>query len=144
VIGFVFTPRLRTVLGAARVESARLRHEYIGTEHILLALLREGDEVAGDVLRELRVAPEQIRQKLEETVVPGRGGATGPDQPYTTRSKRVLELTMEEASREHAAAADTEHLLVALCAEQTGIAAQVLAWAGLTTDVARAAIEKRR
>jgi ATP-dependent Clp protease ATP-binding subunit ClpC len=141
--GIQFTPRLRTVLGTARQESQRLRHEYIGTEHILLALLHEADGVTADVFRTLDIAPEQIRQTLEGTVRPGpAGSAVGPDQPYTSRSKKVLELTFDEATRVGLAFADTEHLLVALCAEEKGIAAQVLASAGLTADIARAQIDR--
>ena len=141
--GIQFTPRLRTVLGTARRESQRLRHEYIGTEHILLALLNEADGVTADVFRTLDIVPEQIRQTLEGTVRPGPAGSDiGPDQPYTSRSKEVLELTFDEATRVGLAFADTEHLLVALCAEGKGIAAQVLASAGLTADIARAQIER--
>jgi ATP-dependent Clp protease ATP-binding subunit ClpC len=126
----------------ARDEAQRFRHEYIGTEHLLLGLIREEDGGSATVLRHLDIASDRIRQKLEEIVVPGRGLATGPDLPYTSRAKKVLELTLEEAARSRAAAADTEHLLLGLCAEEKGIAAQVLAWTGLTTDVARAAVEQ--
>jgi ATP-dependent Clp protease ATP-binding subunit ClpC len=142
--GFNFSPQLRTVLGTARAEACQLHHEYIGTEHILLGLLREEQGTAADAIRRLPIAPEQIRQKLAETLVPGQRGPTGPDLPYTSRSKRVLELTRQEASRAGAAVADTEHLLLALCLEGKGIAAEVLSWAGLTRGVARAAIERRR
>ena len=135
--GYNFSDRLRRVLGVAREEAARLHHEYVGTEHVLLALLRQGDGAAATVLAGLDVTPEQIRQKIEETVVMGRSGQGGPDLPYTSRTKRVLELTMEEARRARASATDTEHLLVGLCAEEKGVGAQVLAWAGLTTERAR-------
>jgi ATP-dependent Clp protease ATP-binding subunit ClpC len=135
--GYNFSDRLRRVLAVAREEAARLHHEYVGTEHVLLALLRQGDGAAATVLAGLDVTPEQIRQKIEETVVMGRSGQGGPDLPYTSRTKRVLELTMEEARRARASATDTEHLLVGLCAEEKGVGAQVLAWAGLTTERAR-------
>lgn len=140
MIGYSFSPQVRKVLGIAREEAGRFRHEYVGTEHILLGLIREGDGVA--VLRHLDIAPERIGQKLEETLVLGRGLATGPDLPYTARAKKVLDLTLAECVRARAATVNTEHLLVGLCAEEKGIAAQVLAWAGLTTDVARAAVDR--
>jgi ATP-dependent Clp protease ATP-binding subunit ClpC len=137
-----FTPRLRTVLAVAREEAHRLRHEYIGTEHILLALLRDPDGVAATVLRQLDVSPDAIRQKIDETVTMGREATPHPDLPYTSRTKKVLELTLDEARRAGAAVADTEHLLLGLCAEERGIGAQVLAWAGLTTDKARAEVAR--
>jgi ATP-dependent Clp protease ATP-binding subunit ClpC len=141
--GIQFTPRLRMVLATARAESQRLGHEYIGTEHILLALLHMADGVTAAVFSQLAMTPEQIRQMLEETVKPGRApSTTGPDLPYTSRSKKVLELTFDEATRAGLAFADTEHLLVALCAEGKGIAAQVLTLAGLTIDVARTHVER--
>lgn len=65
-----------------------------------------------------------------------------PDLPYTSRSKKVLELTLAEAMRFQAAAAEPEHLLIGLCAEERGIGAQILAWAGLTTAMARAEVER--
>ena len=140
--GFNFGPQVRKVLSGARDEAQRFRHPYIGTEHILLSLIREEDGGSATVLRNLDIAPERIRQKLEETLVPGAPMATGPDLPYTSRAKRVLELAINECMRTHAVAFDTEHLLVGLCAEGKGIAAQALVWAGLTTDVARAAVDQ--
>jgi ATP-dependent Clp protease ATP-binding subunit ClpC len=140
--GYNFTEQLRRVLAGAREEAVRLGHEYVGTEHVLLALLREqgGDTTA--VFRDLDIAPGKIRQKLEETLVPGPGYPTGPDLPYTSRAKKVLELSMDECVRSQVGAVDTAQLLVGLCAEEKGIAAQVLAWAGLTTDVARDAVSR--
>jgi ATP-dependent Clp protease ATP-binding subunit ClpC len=141
VNGFDFTHRLRRVLAVAREEAARLHHEYVGTEHLLLALLREGDGAAATVLGGLDVTPEQMRQKIEETIGMGRSGPGGPDLPYTSRTKQVLAHTMEEARRARAAATDTEHLLIGLCAEEKGMGAQVLGWAGLTTERARSLLE---
>jgi ATP-dependent Clp protease ATP-binding subunit ClpC len=140
--GVEFSHRLRRILAVSREEAARLDHEYVGTEHLLLALLREGDGAAAAVLSGLDVAPEQIRQKIEETVSHGRSGRVGPDLPYTSRTKRVLELTMEEAMRTPTATADVEHLLIGLCAEEKGLGAQVLAWAGLSTDRARTQLQQ--
>jgi len=138
--GYNFSEQIRRVLAAAREEAVRFGHSYVGTEHILLGLSREVDGGSAAVLRDLDIAPEKIRQKLEETLVPGPDLRTGPDLPYTSRAKKVLELGMDECERSHTAVFDTAQLLVALCAEGKGIAAQTLAWAGLTTDVARAAV----
>jgi len=138
--GYNFSEQIRRVLAGAREEAVRLHHEYVGTEHLLLGLIRERDGGSATVLRNLDIAPDRIRQKLEETLVPGPDLRTGPDLPYTSRAKKVLELGMDECERSQAAVFDTEQLLVGLCAEGKGIAAQTLAWAGLTTDVARAAV----
>jgi ATP-dependent Clp protease ATP-binding subunit ClpC len=142
MIGYDFTERIRKVLAAAREEAARLHHEYVGTEHLLLALLRAGEGGSATVLRNLDIAPEKLRQKLEEIVVPGSALGMGSDLPYTSRAKKVLELAMKESMRSRATAVDTEQLLVGLCAEEKGIAAQVLASAGLTADAARAAVDQ--
>lgn len=140
--GYDFTEQLRKVLGGAREEAVRLGHAYVGTEHLLLALIREADGDTTTVFRDLGIAPEKIRQKLDETLRPGPGNPTGPDLPYTSRAKKVLELSMDECVRSHAAVLDTAQLLVGLCAEEKGIAALVLAEAGLTTDVARDAVAR--
>src|SRR6267154_1858940 len=96
--GYNFTDRVRKVLQMAREEAARLHHEYVGTEHILLGLIREGEGVAAAVLTNLNVDLEEIQQKIEETVKKGKAAAAaGPDLPYTSRAKKVLELAMSEA-----------------------------------------------
>src|SRR5438105_319629 len=95
--GYNFTDRVRKVLQMAREEAARLHHEYVGTEHILLGLIREGEGVAAAVLTNLNVDLEEIQQKIEETVKKGKAAAAaGPDLPYTSRAKKVLELAMSE------------------------------------------------
>src|SRR6266508_1714262 len=89
--GYNFTDRVRKVLQMAREEAARLHHEYVGTEHILLGLIREGEGVAAAVLTNLNVDLEEIQQKIEETVKKGKAAAAaGPDLPYTSRAKKVL------------------------------------------------------
>src|SRR6266498_4124968 len=96
--GYNFTDRVRKVLQMAREEAARLHHEYVGTEHILLGLIREGEGVAAAVLTNLNVDLEEIQQKIEETVKKGKAAAAaGPDLPYTSRARKVLELAMTEA-----------------------------------------------
>src|SRR6185437_14428733 len=137
--GYNFTERVRKVLAMAREEAARLHHEYVGTEHILLGLIREGEGVAATVLQNLSVELDDIQQKIEETVKKGKAGqTTGPDLPYTSRAKKVLELAMAEARDLNHSYVGTEHLLLGLLREEKGIAAQVLTDAGVNLDAARA------
>jgi ATP-dependent Clp protease ATP-binding subunit ClpC len=137
--GYNFTERVRKVLQMAREEAQRLHHEYVGTEHILLGLIREGEGVAAAVLQNLNVDLDEIQQKIEETVKKGKAAqATGPDLPYTSRAKKVLELAMSEARELNHSYVGTEHLLLGLLREEKGIAAQVLTDAGVNLDAARA------
>ena len=137
--GYNFTDRVRKVLQMAREEAARLHHEYVGTEHILLGLIREGEGVAAAVLTNLNVDLDDIQQKIEETVKKGKASAApGPDLPYTSRAKKVLELAMTEARELNHSYVGTEHLLLGLLREEKGIAAQVLTDAGVTLEQSRA------
>jgi ATP-dependent Clp protease ATP-binding subunit ClpC len=123
----------------AREEAARLHHEYVGTEHILLGLIREGEGVAATVLRNLRIDPREIVRRVEEVVSPGRSRVPPPyDLPYTSRAKRVLEESMAERRELQHSYVGTEHLLLGLLREDKGIAAQALVEAGLTLADARA------
>ena len=136
--GYNFTERVRKVLAMAREEAARLHHEYVGTEHILLGLIREGEGVAAAVLQSLNVDLDEIQQKIEDTVKKGKAAqATGPDLPYTSRAKKVLELAMSEARELNHSYVGTEHLLLGLLREEKGIAAQVLTESGVNLDAAR-------
>ncbi|MBE0591104.1 MAG: NDP-hexose 4-ketoreductase, partial [Gemmatimonadales bacterium] len=137
--GYNFTDRVRKVLQMAREEAARLHHEYVGTEHILLGLIREGEGVAAAVLTNLSVDLDEIQQRIEETVKKGKAPAPeGPDLPYTSRAKKVLELAMSEARELNHSYVGTEHLLLGLLREEKGIAAQVLADAGVNLEQSRA------
>ncbi|MBX7118535.1 MAG: ATP-dependent Clp protease ATP-binding subunit [Gemmatimonadaceae bacterium] len=137
--GYNFTERVRKVLAMAREEAARLHHEYVGTEHILLGLIREGEGVAAAVLNNLSVDLEEIQQKIEDTVKKGKAAQpSGPDLPYTSRAKKVLELAMGEARELNHSYVGTEHLLLGLLREEKGIAAQVLTEAGVNLEAARA------
>jgi ATP-dependent Clp protease ATP-binding subunit ClpC len=137
--GYNFTDRVRKVLQMAREEAARLHHEYVGTEHILLGLIREGEGVAAAVLQNLNVDLDEIQQKIEETVKKGKAAAAaGPDLPYTSRAKKVLELAMTEARELNHSYVGTEHLLLGLLREEKGIAAQVLTDAGVNLEQSRA------
>ena len=137
--GYNFTEHVRKVLANARSEAARLHHEYVGTEHILLAIARTNDGVASAVLDALSVNRDEIIAQLEDTVKPGRGTEdVGPDLPYTSRAKKTLELAMAEARVLSHGYVGTEHLLLGLIAEEGAIAAQVLLEHGATLERARA------
>jgi len=139
--GYNFTDRVRKVLQMAREEAARLHHEYVGTEHILLGLIREGEGVAAAVLANLQVDLEEVQQKIEDTVKKGKAAAAaGSDLPYTSRAKKVLELAMSEARELNHSYVGTEHLLLGLLREEKGIAAQVLTDAGVNLEQARAEV----
>ncbi len=136
--GYNFTERVRKVLAMAREEAARLHHEYVGTEHILLGLIREGEGVAAAVLQNMSVDLDEVQQKIEDTVKKGKAAqTTGPDLPYTSRAKKVLELAMSEARELNHSYVGTEHLLLGLLREEKGIAAQVLTDAGVNLEAAR-------
>ena len=140
-----FSDRLRGVLSEAREEAARLRHEHVGTEHLLLALLddssRDGDgttPAAALVLDVLGVDRAKLRQVLEQTVLRGPGRGIEKQLAYTSRARAVLELAMAEARMARAGTVDTQHLLLGLVREERGVAAQVLLDFGVTLDKARA------
>src|ERR1700680_4073931 len=139
--GYNFTERVRKVLAMAREEAARLHHEYVGTEHILLGLIREGEGVAAAVLQNMSVDLDEIQQKIEDTVKKGKAAqTTGPDLPYTSRAKKVLELAMSEARELNHSYVGTEHLLLGLLREEKGIGAHVLAHSGVTLGRVTAAL----
>ena len=137
--GFNFTERVRKVLAMAREEAFRLKHEYVGTEHILLGLIREGEGVAAAVLQNLRIDLDDVVEGIESHVKKGIAKElNGPDLPYTTRAKRVLECAMAEAHELGHDYVGTEHLLLGLLREERGIAAQVLTHLGAELDTVRA------
>jgi len=117
--GYNFTERVRKVLAMAREEASRLHHEYVGTEHILLGLIREGEGVAATVLQNLNVDLDEIQQKIEETVKKGKAPQAS-DLPYTSRAKKVLELAMAEARDLSHSYVGTEHLLLGLLRGELG------------------------
>ena len=136
--GYNFTERVRKVLAMAREEAGRLNHEYVGTEHILLGLIREGGGVATAVIQNLGTDPDGLRAALEAVVKKGNPNQrAGPDLPYTSRAKKVLEFAMAEARELNHSYVGTEHLLLGLLREERGIAAQVLVDAGITIEGAR-------
>ena len=90
-MNYNFTDRVRKVLGMAREEAVRLQHDYVGTEHILLGLIREGDGVAAEVLRNLAADLDEVLQRVEDNIRPGKSTTPIGELPYTTRAKKVLE-----------------------------------------------------
>jgi ATP-dependent Clp protease ATP-binding subunit ClpC len=132
-----FTDRARKVMGLARQEAQRFNHQYIGTEHILLGLIQEGSGVAANVLRNLDVDPDKIRQEVEKIVQDGPTMATLGQLPFTPRAKKVLELASEEATNLRHNYIGTEHLLLGLIRENEGVAAQVLMNLGLKLEEVR-------
>ena len=121
-----FTDRARKVMGLARQEAQRFNHDYIGTEHVLLGLVQEGSGVAASVLKNLDIDLKKIRQEVEKLVSTGTTMVTMGQLPFTPRAKKVLELSLEEASNLGHTYIGTEHLLLGLIRESEGIAAQVL------------------
>jgi ATP-dependent Clp protease ATP-binding subunit ClpA len=134
--GYNFTEDVRAALACAREESARLRHEYVGTEHILLGILRR-QNVAVAVIESFGVKPEALVDAVESGVKKGSSHPTGPDLPYTSRAKKVLEFAMVEARELNHNYVGTEHMLLGLVREEKGIAGQVLIHSGITLDRAR-------
>ncbi|MDI6807978.1 MAG: ATP-dependent Clp protease ATP-binding subunit [Candidatus Eisenbacteria bacterium] len=126
-----FTERLKKVIYLAREEAARLHHDYIGTEHLLLGIVRQGEGVAADVLHNLGLDLDTVRQTVESMVSESGGTMTIGEIPFTPRAKRVLELSVDEARQLGHNYVGTEHLLLGLIREGEGIAARVLMELGL-------------
>ena len=129
-----FTDRARRVLVLAQEEARLLNHNFIGTEHILLGLIHEGEGVAAKALESLGISLEAVREKVEETIGPAGTSTTG-SPPFTPRAKKVLELSLREALQLGHNYIGTEHMLLGLVREGEGVAAQVLV--SLGADLSR-------
>jgi len=132
-----FTDRARKVMNLAKQEAQRLNHEYIGTEHILLGLIQEGSGVAASVLKNLGIDLKKIRAEIEKIVKGSPTMVTMGSLPFTPRAKKVLELSLEEASQLGHNYIGTEHLLLGLIKENEGIAARVLTNLGVKLEEVR-------
>ena len=131
-----FTPRAQKVLQLAQEEAIRWKHEAIGTEHILLGLIREGGGIAAKALEAIEIDPKKIEAGIEELV--GKGTKdVGPIVHYTPRAKKVIELSVDESRKLGHAYIGTEHILLALIREGEGVAARVLANADVSINRAR-------
>src|SRR5437764_76897 len=134
-----FTDRSRKMMQLANQEAQRFNHEYIGTEHILLGLVKEGSGVAANVLKNLDIDLRKSRLEIEKIVQSGPGSemvAMGK-LPQTPRAKKVIEYSIEEARNLNHNYVGTEHLLLGLLREQEGVAAQVLMNLGLKLEDVR-------
>src|SRR6186997_1290784 len=134
-----FTDRARKVMQLANQEAQRFNHEYIGTEHILLGLVKEGSGVAANVLKNLDIDLRKIRREIEKIVQHGPGGeqVVMGRLPHTPRSKKVIEYAIAEARGLNHHYVGTEHLLLGLLREEEGVAAQVLIHLGLKLEDVR-------
>lgn len=132
-----FTDRARKVMSLANQEAQRFNHEYIGTEHILLGLIKEGAGVAAYVLKNLDVDLRKVRLEVEKLVQSGPDMVTMGKLPQTPRAKKVIEYSMIEARNLKHNYVGTEHILLGLLREQEGVAGQVLTNLGVDTDEVR-------
>jgi len=132
-----FTDRARKVMALANQEAQRFNHEYIGTEHILLGLVKEGSGVGANVLKNLDVDLRKVRLEVEKLVKAGPEMVTMGKLPQTPRAKKVIEYAIEEARNLNHNYVGTEHLLLGLLREHDGVAAQVLMNLGLKLDEVR-------
>ena len=135
-----FTDRARKIFQLANLEAQRLNHEYIGTEHILLGLVKEGTGVAAFVLKRLGVDPLTVRREIERVVFAGPKKVTLDRIPQTPRAKRVIEFTIAAADEFNHVYVGSEHILLGLLSERDGVAAQVLNNLGIHLDPVRAEI----
>ncbi|EKN62692.1 ATP-dependent protease ATP-binding subunit ClpC [Schinkia azotoformans] len=130
-----FTERAQKVLALAQEEAVRLGHSNIGTEHILLGLIREGEGIAAKALLALNLGPEKIQEEVEALI--GRGDEASQTIHYTPRAKKVIELSMDEARKLGHSYVGTEHILLGLIREGEGVAARVLNNLGVSLNKAR-------
>jgi Clp amino terminal domain, pathogenicity island component len=142
-----FRAPARAAIVHAQDEARELQHEHIGTEHILLGVLRAEDGVAAPVLRSLGVTLEATRDRVVEVIGRGPGEAAGARKsggriPFTPRAKKALELALREALRLKHDHIGTEHLLLGLVCERDGVAAEILTAQGADAETVRAAVER--
>jgi ATP-dependent Clp protease ATP-binding subunit ClpA len=131
-----FTDRARQVVVLAQEEARMLNHNYIGTEHLLLGLVHEGEGIAAMALKSLGISLEAVRSQVEEII--GQGGAAPTGHiPFTPRAKKVLELSLREALQLGHNYIGTEHILLGIIREKQGVAAQVLRNVGASLDSVR-------
>jgi hypothetical protein len=135
-----FTERARKVMSLARKEAQRLHHDYIGTEHLIVALVEQEAGLASQALRKLGVDLGKVRAEVDRIVETGKSDGTEKQLPFTPRMKRVLEQALEQSKRLGLNYIGTEHLLLALIEERDGPAAEVLENLGAKPAIVRAEI----
>jgi DNA-binding transcriptional regulator YhcF (GntR family) len=141
-MNYNFTDEVRKVLALAREEAVRLAHDHVGTEHLLLALVR-GSDTALEVLESLHVERGAVRERIAQLVRPGKSMIRLGELPYTSTAKKVLEGTMAEAREMGHDYVGAEHLLLGALGQEKGIAAHVLNSLGVTVARARAVVLER-
>ncbi|HDS00593.1 MAG TPA: ATP-dependent Clp protease ATP-binding subunit, partial [candidate division Zixibacteria bacterium] len=122
----MFTELARKAIEYARDEATRLRHDYIGTEHLLLGLIRLGEGRSVDIITNIGLELQDLKQSIEDVVQPSGGTMTMGQLPLTARAKKTLEVAGQEARALKSKDIDTEHILLALLKDEEGVAAQVL------------------
>jgi len=137
-----FTERARKVLVLAREEAKNYNHNYIGTEHILLGLIKEGQGVAAAVLQKLGFSLERIKLEIEKLVETGPSLVQVGEVEFTPKAKKVIELSMDEARKLGHNYVGTEHILLGLIREGEGVAAMVLQNSGLSLEKVKNEIMK--
>jgi ATP-dependent Clp protease ATP-binding subunit ClpC len=130
-----FTERARRVILLAQNEARSLDHNYIGTEHLLLALIEEGDGVGAKALEAMQISGDTVREKVEEITGRGQAPPSKGHIPFTPEAKKVLELSLREALQLGHTYIGTEHILLGLIREDEGVAGRVLV--GLGADLNR-------
>ncbi|NOZ62602.1 MAG: ATP-dependent Clp protease ATP-binding subunit [Calditrichaeota bacterium] len=136
-----FSSRVQVVIQLSREEALRLGHDYIGTEHLLLGLLKEGEGMAIDILTNLAVDLDELKKAVEDAIRTTGDTATIGDIPLTKRAEKILKMAYMEADSFKSEVAGTEHLLLALVKEQEGVAAQVLLSFDINYDLIRQEVE---
>jgi ATP-dependent Clp protease ATP-binding subunit ClpC len=135
-----FTDRARRVVVLAQEEARQLNHNYIGTEHILLGLIHEGDGIAAQALESLGVRLDAVRDRVKEIIGPGQDDDQSGHIPFTPRAKKVLELSLRESLQLGHDYIGTEHILLGVVREGKGVAAQVLVDLGADLNRVRQAV----
>lgn len=137
-----FDDRARKLLALANQQAQRFNHEYIGTEHIMLGLIREGSGVGINVLRKLNIDPRKIRLKLEEIIQPGPEMITMGKLPQTPQAKKVIEYAIEESRGMDHNYVGSEHLLLGLIRENNSATFQIMADMGVTLEAVKTEISQ--
>jgi ATP-dependent Clp protease ATP-binding subunit ClpC len=137
-----FTPRAQQMLALAQKEAHRFRHNYIGTEHVILGLLKLGQGVGGGALQRKGVDLEELRTRVEKMVSEGLVTHPQSSLPHTPRVKKVFAMARKEAKLLHHCYVGTEHILIGLLREGEGVAALALKSFGMTADIIRLEIRR--
>jgi len=135
-----FTPAAQEILRFAQMEATRMRHATIGPEHILLGLLLESEGVAGRVLRDMGLRPQQAQQTIVR--LSNASHLRAPEPELRQSTKTLLQMALEEAQRRNSTIVDTQHILLALLRQQEGVIIAVLTHGGLSADAIRRRIER--